>query len=81
MVQQIGLHVPDIMPLDFFLWGYVKDRIYVTTVRDLQDLRVQIVEAVGTSTITPDMFQQTWEEPDYGLDILRVTDSAHKEVY
>jgi hypothetical protein len=27
------------------------------------------------------MFQQTWEEPDYGLDILRVTDSAHKEVY
>jgi hypothetical protein len=54
----------------------MKDRIYAIKVRDL---RVQIVEAVGT--ITLDMLQQTWAELKYRLDILRVTNGAHIEVY
>ena len=29
----------DITPLDFFLWGYVKDIIYQTKVRDINDLQ------------------------------------------
>jgi hypothetical protein len=70
---------PDITPLDFFLWDYVKDRIYSSKLRDLRDLRVRTVEAVGTST--PDMLQRTWAEIDYRLDILRVTNDAHVEVY
>jgi hypothetical protein len=57
----------------------VKDRIYATKVRELRDLRARIVEAVGT--ITPDMLQQTWAELEYRLDILRVTNGAHVEVY
>jgi hypothetical protein len=69
----------DITPLDFFLWGYVKDRIYATKVRDLGDLRARIVEAVGT--ITPDMLQRTWTELDCRLDILPVANGARVEVY
>jgi hypothetical protein len=67
------------MPLDFFLWGFVKDRIYATKVHDLQDLWAQIVEAVGT--ITLDMLQRTWAELDYRLDILCAINSAHADVY
>jgi hypothetical protein len=62
MAQWIGLHIPDIMPLDFFLWGYVKDTIYATKVRDLWDLRARIVEAIGT--IILDMLQWTYAELD-----------------
>ena len=30
---------PDITPLDFFLWGYVKDIAYRTNVRDISNLK------------------------------------------
>jgi hypothetical protein len=48
---------PDITSLDFFLWGYMKDRIYATEVQDLRNHWVQTVEAVGT--IIQDMLQRT----------------------
>ncbi|PSN33481.1 hypothetical protein C0J52_27222, partial [Blattella germanica] len=69
---------PDITPLDFFLWGYVKDRVFATTVRDIRDLRTRIVEVIGT--IPLDMLQWTWVEIEYRLDILRVTRGAHVEI-
>jgi hypothetical protein len=75
MVQWIGLHILLTSHCWILLWGYVKDRIYVTKVRDLL---AQTVEAVGT--ITPDMLQQTWAELDYRLDILCITKGAHVEV-
>ena len=33
------LRSPNITPLDFFLWGYVKDIVYRTKVRDVSDLQ------------------------------------------
>lgn len=33
---------PDLTPLDFFLWGYLKDKVYVTKPTDLADLRRRI---------------------------------------
>jgi hypothetical protein len=30
---------PDVTPLDFFLWSYVKDVIFCTQVQDLNDLK------------------------------------------
>ena len=29
---------PDLTPLDFFLWGYVKDRVFATPVNDIGEL-------------------------------------------
>ena len=37
---------PDITALDFFLQGYVKDTVYRIKVRDINDLRQQIIEAI-----------------------------------
>lgn len=33
---------PDLTPLDFFLWGYVKDKVYSRTSRNLEELKSKI---------------------------------------
>lgn len=70
---------PDITPLDFFLWGYVKDEVYRTRVPDIQTLRQRITTVV--ESIPPVMLANTWTEIDYRLDVLRATKGAYVEVY
>ncbi|PNF41647.1 hypothetical protein B7P43_G07629 [Cryptotermes secundus] len=70
---------PDLTPFDFFLWGYVKDRVFVLSVNDLPDLRVRIRET--TATVPMNMLERMWQEIEYRLDIVRATNGAHVEVY
>ena len=70
---------PDITQLDFFLWRYVKDKVFWTPVPDITNLKARITDAFGT--ITEDMLENTWREIDYRLDVLRATKGAHVEVY
>ena len=70
---------PDITPLDFFLWGYVKDKVFSTPVPDITDLKARITDAFAT--ITEDMLENTWREIDYRSDVLRATKGAHVEVH
>jgi len=65
--------------LDFFLWGHVKDKVFSTPVPDITNLKSRITDAFAT--ITEDMFEKTWREIDYRLDVLRATKGAHVEVY
>ena len=37
----------DLTPMDFFLWGYVKDLVYSTSPRTLLELKYRIVEAMN----------------------------------
>lgn len=37
---------PDLNPLDFFLWGYLKNEVYRTPVQTIEDLRDRITVAV-----------------------------------
>jgi hypothetical protein len=48
---------PDIMPLDFFLWGYVKDIVYKAPVTYLDELKLRTVATFGT--VTPQMLENT----------------------
>ena len=48
---------PDITPLDFFLWGYVKDRVYRTPVRDVETLQSRIIEVLAT--VNEEMLENT----------------------
>jgi len=66
-------------PLDFFLWGYVKDKEFSTPVPDITNLKARITDAFAT--ITEDMLENTRRETDYRLDLLRATQGAHVEVY
>ena len=70
---------PNITPLVFFLWRYVKDRVFSTPVPDITNLKARITDAFAT--ITEDILENTWREIDYRLDVLRATKGAHVEVY
>lgn len=39
---------PDLTPLDFFLWGYLKDKVYATQPTSLDDLIQRIKNACET---------------------------------
>ena len=70
---------PDLTPLDFFLWGFVKDQVYRTKVTDLQDLKTRIRNAF--ELVTVELLERTWREIEYRLDVVRATRGAHIDVY
>jgi hypothetical protein len=47
---------PDITLLDFFLWGYVKDKMFSTPVPDITNLKARRTDAFAT--ITVDMLER-----------------------
>lgn len=65
--------------MDFFLWGYVKDIVYKTKVRDINDLKERIIDAIAT--VDEAMLERTWMEIEYRLDVLRATDGTSVEVF
>ncbi|GFG34239.1 hypothetical protein Cfor_10687 [Coptotermes formosanus] len=69
---------PDLTPCGFFLWGFVKDSVYVPPLpMSLKELRDRITHAL--QTITADMLHRVWDEFDYRVDVCRVTQGAHIE--
>ncbi|KAJ4433430.1 hypothetical protein ANN_15689 [Periplaneta americana] len=50
---------PDLTPLDFFLWGYVKSLVYETPVETEEDLRARILAACDNVRTKPGLFQRT----------------------
>ncbi|KAJ4426523.1 hypothetical protein ANN_27337 [Periplaneta americana] len=65
---------PDITPLDFFLWGYVKNKVYTGhKIRDLEQLRGRIRDAVNS--VTPEMLQKTWQEIEFSIRILKIPET------
>ncbi|KAJ4435905.1 hypothetical protein ANN_18525 [Periplaneta americana] len=69
----------DLTPLDFFLWGNVKNKVYATAVRGLRDFRERIIEAI--ESIPEDMLQRAWQEIVLHLDIVTVTAGTHVDVW
>ncbi|PNF31580.1 hypothetical protein B7P43_G00793 [Cryptotermes secundus] len=70
---------PDITPLDCFLCGYVKDVVYKTQVRDIDQLETRIRDAIAT--VVAGMLARTWQEIEYRFDILRATNGANLQLY
>ena len=84
MVQMTGLIASGLLDhrilfhATFFLWGFVKDKVYVPQLpANLPELRDRIREVVAA--VTPDMLINVWEELAYRLDVCRVTNGAHIE--
>jgi len=72
MVRYPGHHDRQIsLPLDFFLWGYVRDKVFSTPIPYITSLKARITDTLAA--ITEDMLENTWSENDYPLDILRAT--------
>jgi hypothetical protein len=64
------------MPCDFYLWGYVKDRVFVPPFpRDLADLKAWITLAV--KNINAPTLKHVWQELEYRINVCHVTRGAH----
>lgn len=70
---------PDLTPVDLFLWGYVKDILYWTSIQDINDLKQKITDAIAT--VDDATLERTWQEIEHHLDVLLATNGAHREVY
>ena len=72
------LRSPNITPCEFFLWGYVKDRVFVPPwPRDLADLKTRIIAAV--KNIDAPILKRVWQEIEYRIDVCRVSRGAQIE--
>ena len=69
---------PDLTPLDFFLWGYVKNLVYQVKIRDVNHLKARITDAIGT--VTPAMLGRVWGELEFRLDLCRAINGSHIEM-
>jgi len=69
---------PDVIQCDFFLWGYVKDQVYVPPLpASITELKVRIRTAIETTTA--DMLQTVWNELDCCVDVCGIPKGAHTE--
>ena len=50
---------PDLTPPDFFLWGYLKERVYINKPNTLSELKVNITEEI--KRITPCVLEKVME--------------------
>jgi hypothetical protein len=63
---------PDLTSLDFSVWGYVKDKVFVPLLpANLEELGARITEAAAT--VYADMIRRIWNEIAYRWDICPVT--------
>ena len=69
---------PDLTVCDFFLWGYVKDRVYVPPLpANVDKLQERITSAVNS--VTPGILHRVWSELDCRIDVCRVTKGGNIE--
>jgi hypothetical protein len=69
---------PDLTPCDFFLWGYIKDRVFIPPLPvSLNELNQGITTAFAS--VDEDMFRSVWTELDSRIDICRVTKGSQIE--
>ena len=63
---------------DFFLWGYVKDKVYVPPLpANIDDRKDRITATVNT--VDRDILRRVWEESLCRLDIVRAAGGGHIE--
>jgi len=79
--QRLGttlLAPPKMAPRDFFLWGYVKECVYVPPLpADLDELTNRIAAAVNS--VTEDTLRRIWDEFSYRIDVVRAAGGGHIE--
>src|SRR5688572_5002634 len=68
---------PDLNPSDYFLWGYLEDRVYVNRPRTLEDLRNAIFREVYA--ITTDVMANVVENFALRSERVREVDGGHIE--
>lgn len=68
---------PDLTPMDFFLWGFVKSKVFITQPQSLEDLRQRIIQVCAS--ISHEMFHNVREEFHDRLYICQEVNGGHFE--
>ncbi|GBM37969.1 hypothetical protein AVEN_171159-1 [Araneus ventricosus] len=68
---------PDLNPLDFFLWGYIKQRVYATPPPTFQELRNRITDACAS--VSPVMLYNVQREVQSRVQMCIVAEGHHFE--
>lgn len=68
---------PDLSPLDFFLWGFIKDKVYQNNPKNLSELKTRITEIIGA--IPANMLQRSISSFERRLRMLIHTGGQHIE--
>lgn len=70
---------PDLTPLDFFLWGYVKDFVFSEEITSLSHMKERINQAIeGISTET---LEKVWKNMNSRINHLVRVNGGHIEQY
>ncbi|CAH2000879.1 unnamed protein product [Acanthoscelides obtectus] len=65
----------DLTRLDFFLWGYLKSKVYVNKPATLQELKNNIIAEINA--IEPTMLQNVIENFDHRVDVCKSSRGEH----
>lgn len=68
---------PDLTPLDFFLWGHLKSKVYIQKPNNIADLQERIREEINK--ITPEMLGNVRDETYHRLGCCQQVNGAHFE--
>ena len=78
VLQSYPPRSPDLAQFDFFLWGYVKDCVFIPPLpTNVPVLKQHICDAL--QTVNSATLQRVWQEMAYRIDIIRVTKGSHIE--
>ena len=68
---------PDLTPLDFFLWGYLKSKVYAKPLASVCDLKRRITEEI--MSISQDILDHVWKKFERRLEVVLQNGGAHVE--
>ncbi|GBL80916.1 hypothetical protein AVEN_26325-1 [Araneus ventricosus] len=75
--QEWPPHSPDLTPMDFFLWGYLKQQVYATPPPTLQDLQRRITNACAS--VTPAILHRVQRQVQARVQMCIVADGEKFE--
>jgi hypothetical protein len=70
---------PDLTPCDFFLWGYLKQKVFSEPLKDLEDLRNRITYYVNL--IDENTLNRVFSNIEKRLILVQETGGAHIEQF
>ena len=70
---------PDLTPLDFFAWGFIKAKVYQVKIHTLQQLKQRITAAV--EEITPAMLNDVYRSTEERWGLCLDVQGGHIEMY
>ena len=69
---------PDLTPMDFFVWGFIKSKVYTKNYRNLVDLKAAIRSAF--QLITKQMVSDTLDNLERRLQLVVLNGGRHVEM-